>query len=81
MSLSAASWRFSRPALALPQVSAYSVPSVASTMARSVTGPLARVSITTRVSTAGEATMATMASASATEGRTSIQISTQYTAA
>src|SRR3989344_331379 len=72
--------RLSSSALALPRVSAYSVDSVVSTMARSVTGPAARVSATTRVSTAGEAASATRASGPATwVGRFS-HTSTQYTA-
>ena len=55
-------------ALALPRVSAYSVDSVARAMARSVTGPAARVSLTTRVSTTGEAAMAISASGVAVVG-------------
>ena len=42
-------------------------------MARSVTGPAARVSMITRLSTAGEAAMAISATASATLARTSSQ--------
>ena len=52
--------------MAVPAVSAYSVLSVASAMARSVTGPLARRSDTTRISTAGDAATDTTASARAT---------------
>ena len=65
------------PALALQMVSAYSVLNVDSTSARSVTGPEARVSITTRESTAGEAAMASSASGSATVARTPISPNTQ----
>ena len=73
-------WRLSSSALALPSVRAYSVDSVVSTMARSVTGPAARVSATTRVSTAGDAASSTSASGPATcVGRFS-HTSTQYTA-
>jgi hypothetical protein len=68
------------PARALQIVSAYSVLKVDSTMARSVTGPAARVSMATRDSTAGDAAIASSASGSATLGRTSIRPSTQYTA-
>jgi hypothetical protein len=60
---------------------AYSAPRLVSTIARSVTGPAARTSLTTRLSTAGEEAIAISASASATEGRTSIQRSVKYTAA
>ncbi len=72
--------RFMSSAWALPSVSAYSVESVASTMARSVTGPAARVSATTRVSTAGEAASATRASGPATRAGISSHSNTQYTA-
>ena len=58
------------PALALHSVSAYNVLRVDSTMARSLTGPDARVSMSTRDSTAGDAAMASMASGSATASRT-----------
>ena len=61
------------PARALTSVSAYKVLSVDSTMARSVTGPEARVSIMTRLSTAGDAAIATSATASATVDCTPIQ--------
>jgi hypothetical protein len=46
---------------------------VSSTIARSVTGPEARVSMITRLRTAGDAAMETRATASATIGRTSSQ--------
>ena len=69
-----------RSACALPRVSAYRVESVASTMARSVTGPAARVSLTTRVSTAGDAASATTASGPAARSGTPSHSSTQYTA-
>ena len=45
-------------------------------MARSVTGPEARVSMMTRLSTAGEAAIAISATASATVARTPSQRST-----
>ena len=54
--------------------------SVASVSARSVTGPEARVSMTTRLSTAGEATMAISASGFATGAGTPSHTSVQYTA-
>jgi hypothetical protein len=65
------------PARALHRVSAYSVPSVDSTSARSVTGPAARVSMATRDSTAGDAAMASRASGSATASRTLIALKAQ----
>jgi hypothetical protein len=63
--------RFITPARAVHSVSAYSVLRVDSTIARSVTGPEARVSITIRLRTAGEAAIATIASDCATSARTS----------
>src|SRR6185369_10470127 len=60
------------PARALTSVSAYRQPRVDSTIARSVTGPDACVSIMTRDSTAGDATIAIRARASDTVGRTPI---------
>ncbi|MNT50997.1 hypothetical protein D3C72_1879400 [compost metagenome] len=80
VSINVTLWRLISSALALPRVKAYSVDRVVSTMARSVTGPAARVSATTRVRTAGEAARATRASGPATcVGRFS-HTSTQYTA-
>ncbi|MNV37467.1 hypothetical protein D3C71_1289880 [compost metagenome] len=80
VSINVTLWRLISSALALPNVKAYSVDRVVSTMARSVTGPAARVSATTRVRTAGEAARATRASGPATcVGRFS-HTSTQYTA-
>ena len=67
------------PAAALHSSRAYSVLRVDSTMARSLTGPEARVSINTRDSTAGDAAMASMASGWATASRTPIQCMAQYT--
>ena len=69
----------SMPALALPRASAYSVDRVDSTRPRSVTAPAARMSATTRVSTRGEAAMATRASGPATSGAMPSQPSTRET--
>ena len=76
MSVHSLCGRFITPARAVHSVSAYNVLNVDSTIARSVTGPEAWVSITIRLSTAGDAAIATSASDWATSARTSSERST-----